>query len=283
MTLSLLYANAIRENVIRLSFSEEVYLSFINDQYDATRLGHGHWYILEDASTGIDGLPNRKVSIVSVQYAPINEVGDTYRKFIDLYTDRSLSAFPCTYSIGSKTQVYGVTHSLSGGKIFPDPGSSVALSMVSVFGLKASQEPQQTDQGVGGKDFSFTRKNVDPNAPYDPIAISSFSVSEGDYAIDSGLANLKKRILRRLITVPGSFAHMPTYGIGVPNYVKKLNRADVVTKLETDAQLQIEQEPEVTQASVKVQPVSSGLVRIDIRIKTQDGKKYSMNAPFSAT
>jgi len=43
----------------------------------------------------------------------------------------------------------------------------------------------------------------------------------GDYATISGIANLIQSIYRRLLTIPGEYAHIPEYGVGVPNYVKR--------------------------------------------------------------
>ena len=40
----------------------------------------------------------------------------------------------------------------------------------------------------------------------------------GDLETISGLDNVRAAILRRLMTVPGSIAYRPTYGVGLQNY-----------------------------------------------------------------
>lgn len=42
------------------------------------------------------------------------------------------------------------------------------------------------------------------------------TTATGDYPLISGLDNIRQRILRRLLTVPGSLAHRPDYGAGIP-------------------------------------------------------------------
>lgn len=279
MSLSFLGALAIKQNVIRLEFSTAIYLSFINDFYDASIVGDNYWTIQETSSqVGIDGFTNHKVKIVQIDYAPYDELGDDHKRFLDLYTDRTLAAFPCTYTLTHNNDHPICNLDRTHGT------ETVTIPSIVLYGLKAAIEPTKIDQGIGGKDIAFLHRSLDPKSTYEPsLALSSFDVFEGDYAIDSGLTNLKKRIIRRMITSPGTFAHMPTYGVGIPNYIKRLNRSDVISKLETDIKLQIEQEPDIVQSSVKIVNVKPELCRVDIRIKTSDGKNYSLSTPFSTT
>ena len=49
---------------------------------------------------------------------------------------------------------------------------------------------------------------------------------QGDIAKTNSFPNLKQAVLRRLLTVPGSFAFRPSYGVGLPLFQNELSSID---------------------------------------------------------
>lgn len=57
--------------------------------------------------------------------------------------------------------------------------------------------------------------------------------SSADIGTIEGLANYKRAIFHRLITVPGSYVHRPDYGIGIRTYQNGLSSFSKQQKLAT--------------------------------------------------
>jgi hypothetical protein len=91
----------------------------------------------------------------------------------------------------------------------------------------------------------------------------------GDLANDSGRAQLRKRIFRRLSTRPGGFYHLDNYGLRVP--AKRLLTADEQRQLELDSVFQVRQEPEVVAASATVTRLAIGTYVLNLRIQDNIG------------
>jgi phage baseplate assembly protein W len=67
----------------------------------------------------------------------------------------------------------------------------------------------------------------------------------GDLGTISGLANLKEALFHRLMTVPGTLVHRPTYGVGIPLYQGRLSSFSVQQRLASLIQEQFKQDPRV--------------------------------------
>lgn len=72
--------------------------------------------------------------------------------------------------------------------------------------------------------------------------------ADGDIAIHDGDESLKKRIVRRIMTSRGDYAHLPNYGVDLQ--IKRLARAGQVQALVNEVGEQVRQEPDVLQAGV---------------------------------
>jgi hypothetical protein len=90
--------------------------------------------------------------------------------------------------------------------------------------------------------------------------------SAGDYALVSGAELVKKLIIRRLITRPGEFSHLPTYGIGLA--VKEPVSTSSLILLRREVERQVLEEPEVEAAQVAliIEP-ASGILTVNVRAK----------------
>lgn len=76
--------------------------------------------------------------------------------------------------------------------------------------------------------------------------------SSGDLGTVSGLANFKRALFHRLVTVPGTLLHKPTYGVGIGNYQNAPNSFTQQQKLANLIKEQFEQDPR----TLKVNSVS---------------------------
>lgn len=76
-----------------------------------------------------------------------------------------------------------------------------------------------------------------------------FGVDSGnDLDTESGNVALKKRVIRRLMSTPGGFPHLPEYGVGLR--VKEPLQSTSLSELRTRIRDQILEEPEVADAEV---------------------------------
>lgn len=89
----------------------------------------------------------------------------------------------------------------------------------------------------------------------------------GDLGQISGLANLKRALFHRLITVPGTLVHRPTYGVGVGLYQNGLSSFSKQAELATRISDQFAQDARVlsvTSVSVVLNPDSPQLTMISV-------------------
>lgn len=101
----------------------------------------------------------------------------------------------------------------------------------------------------------------------------------GDYATVSGADLLKKLILRRLMTRPGDFFHLPKYGIGLRE--KEPIPAGNLGKLKKEIERQILLEPEVASAIVGLTLDSSGVLTVRVQASLRPtGEVVAFSTPI---
>ena len=272
--LQLVSALAVRENVIRLKFSHGVYFSRILDPGDASAIQR-YTVTATTGTVGMDGSPVRAVAVVATAIAPT--VGE-YAQSIDLTLDRAMTPFPATYTVAVN------------GIFTADQSTSLDITATSYEfpAVFANLVVPSVDFAVKTRDFANpqTLKGAQdplPN-PYDPLNLGTIVVDDtGDYAFDEGVESFKKRMYRRLITVPGGFVHLgETYGVGVLQHGKKLGHASLKTQLAAQAELQIGKEPEVAACKVRVESDfnTPGLTRFIILVKLRSGQTSKFSVPF---
>ena len=131
----------------------------------------------------------------------------------------------------------------AGSTVLQKPtGALIQSPYFAIFtGLEASERPSQI---VRQRDLS------NPPAPPGLNSVGGTLVMDasGDYKLVSGPALLKKLILRRLITRPGEFAHLPNYGLGFS--VKEPLRNNDLILLRRQVEQQVLLEPDVNAAQV---------------------------------
>lgn len=121
-----------------------------------------------------------------------------------------------------------------------------------------------------------------PPQPVDNIAGGTLVIgSSGDYALESGPALLKKLIIRRLITAPGGFVHLPDYGVGLQ--VKEVLPAANLIQLRAKILRQIRREPEVEEVDVRLNLGVQNDLTIRVQVKTRSGDAVGFSfSPQSA-
>lgn len=268
--LQLLAVSSVRENAIQLTFSEAPFLDGLlspNDASDPRR------YAITPVPGGIglDGLPVRPVIPL---FAEASNAALTFGAQLILWLDRPMSPFPTQY-------VVAVNNLLTSATQLPlDP----AFTSGQVFGLQRVRIPNDPTTVLPNRDFANpqTRSSgAGQLSIYSAAGLGAFAVdATGDYAIDDGLDNLKKRVLRRLLTRPGAFAYAPGYGVGVQLYSKQLGRASVRQKLAAEAERQIRLEPDVVAVQVTSAQRAPGLVVFTVLVQTITGLSARIDAPF---
>lgn len=268
-------AAAHRENVFRVEFSVPVYFSGILDFEDASH--PTKWRIVPVVgSAGLDGDPVRPLLVTQVRLATEEDgvaIGDVGR-FIDVLTDRPMTSFPALYTVEHR-DIFAADKASS---------SSTGAQVPAVYReITAPTLDMQTPSRDIANAQTFSAAQASLPDPFDPIVLGTIQVDDtGDYAFDEGSVNLRKRVLRRVMTVKNAFAHLPGYGVGLPSYGKKLGTPTVVATIATEAETQIAQEPDVANVRVRtvVDPNVPNLLRVQVLVRPREGKAQRIDVPF---
>jgi hypothetical protein len=234
--LTVVSAVASRENAVQVVFSHGVYFSALGDVQDAA--DPAHYLVLPiDGTVGLDGQPARPVTVQSVA-ALTPPPGAFPNTIVELTLDRPMTPFPSQYSV-TASGLFTADLSL------PIEPSAATQRFAGVF---KEVVPPQVNSGHPMRDLANPQTQSALVAANASALLGSFATdSSGDYAFDQGIVGFKKRILRRLVTRAGGFAHLgSTYGVGVPAAGKKLASAANRANLAAEAEKQIGQEPETS-------------------------------------
>lgn len=107
-----------------------------------------------------------------------------------------------------------------------------------------------------------------------PIDIASAGVGAafrigptGDYVQHSGAELVRKLIIRRIVTVRGSFRHLPNYGFGIQP--KGFINDTILFQLRSEIERVVLKEPEVVSARVKLTRSAQGVLHIYVTAQTR--------------
>lgn len=185
-------------------------------------------------------------------------------RVIRVYFDGELTG-EASYRITAASSVAGA----SGGALSPCSFADFETFLrARVLVVPAAQR----DQNVDLANPFMPRDAPGPDSPLGTYQIDDV----GDWATDSGRANLRKRVFRRATTGLGQFFHLPGYGFG--QALKGLIRPDVLRKLKASAEQQIRLEPDVVAANVIVSTPTPSIVRLNIRVEDRFGRSEEMVA-----
>lgn len=159
----------------------------------------------------------------------------------------------------------------------------VASSAITTANRLLTMAAPPLDRGSANGDMRpRARPRETPNAvtPGIDIFYETFQAawqldSGGDLAIHGGLSALKKRILRRMMSSPGGFYHLPTYGAGLR--VKELRRTTNLREVERQIRTQVLEESEIVAVKVSATAPAPGVLVIRIDAKTVEGLPLGIN------
>lgn len=250
--LTMISAHAVRENVVRMTFSAVPLYTLLDNARDASRLDH--YSILAVSGVSQEGEPVRPVRPVLVEEAA---QGGTA---LDLTVDRPFTGWPAVYRISAIGLV-----STEGAYLLP--GASYTF-----YGLRQGEAPiGSADALVAGRDISNPQslRDLTGMAAGDELALGTYQIGpDGDYANDLAFASWRKRCIRRVMTRYQGFAHLRNYGAGVNDRVKRQFTSREREMLCELAQQQIRLEPETLSVTVVTQALSSGVVVLQVRALT---------------
>lgn len=274
--LSLESAKAIRENVLRLTFTTTLYYSSILDPEDTS---NPEKFLVTPVSGtyGIDGEATRPVTAVRIGHPTVDDgilPGEVGRVF-DITLDRAMTSYPGSYLV-EIVDVYStdLTLTYSGSIEIPALFKQIVPPQFQTGHLSRDIANPQTLRGALAAGIPF------PDAT---AFLGTWRTDDtGDYAFDEGSENLRKRIMRRLITRKHAFAHLPGYGVGIPDLGKQLGVAARLASVQADAESQIREEPDVADVKVTilVDPSIAGLVRVRVFARPKQGAPLNFEVPF---
>ncbi len=266
---------AIRENVIRVEFESPIFLSGLLEPQDAARVEK--WSISADESTtGLDDSTARQVRIVRVELTGSDDgvvLSDSGR-FVNLILDRPMTPFPAVYGV-SWSDIFSrdLTETLSGG--------ATLFSTYRRIEPPTTEAPRKSGDFANPQTVSAARESF--ANPLGDFVLGTYGVGDdGDYALDAGNVALKKRAFRVLMTRKNGFAHLPGYGVGIPEAAMKLGTPVTITSLRADAEEQLSKDPDVAKARVVIvqsldQP---DLVRFRVALRPKVGKPFAFDVPI---
>jgi len=260
-----LFAEPIRENVVRITFSQRVFFSNLLDPNDASNPDR---YVIQAIPNtfGIEEDETREVRVVQV------DPGDTEFQ-IDITVDRPFTSFGSRYQISVNNLV-----STGGDPLNPE-GASFLFD-----GVYRQLVPPVPDRSISNRDLANPQTLAGVLDPLpvttDPNILGTFPVDDqGDYAFDEGLPSYKKRIHRRIFTRKGRFAHLPGYGTILLDSIKKLSQPGVRDAIAGDLEEQIREEPETLAASVTIESTTNGIWFVRVKARTNLGSE-SFDVPL---
>ena len=164
---------------------------------------------------------------------------------VEVFTVETLPPYPQQFRVGAPTLLTAIGVLMSP----PSYGDAWGLTFVS----------QQTEAHQ-----LLDLKN--PQLPLNDQPGGTLNVPPGgDYDVHTGIDVLRKLVIRRLTTAPGSFFHMPDYGIGL-RLKEPLVTPDLV-RLRADIQQQLLKEPEFDAVQAAVALTPDGVLRITIKAR----------------
>lgn len=259
-------AVAVRENCVRLTFNLPLRFTNVRGLIDAADPKN---YLFEGDETtlGEDGLPPRHVLPILVE---LSDVVGSGGRAVDVWLDRRLSPYPAMYWASC-------IRTLAANGALLDDAFAAFAGLTWAPSVLAGATTPATDIA---------------NPGYESAAIPGASqilgvyptTTTGDYGTDQGIASYKKRIVRRITTRRGAFAHLSGYGVGLLDEVKRLALPATRQRMAAEAEAQIKQEPETLDVAITITASSThpGLFFFRVKARTSVFGTVSLDIPVSA-
>lgn len=171
----------------------------------------------------------------------------------------------------------GVTLSLTAPGLLDSTGAALAFGTATFKGV--TEDALTALELLAATKTQESRDLLNRNTPSPSGSLTgTLVVQGGDYQNELGSSLLRKLIIRRLITRPADFYHLPNYGVGLRTK-QPLPAGDLV-RLQASIKQQIMQEPDVTDVGVQVSQ-SQNVLNIQLTVTVaKTGEKLSIGVPF---
>lgn len=163
-----------------------------------------------------------------------------------------------------------------------------SFSGLSTFRLLARTRPPSPPQGTASvvstyRDYANPVFEIDKRTSQVVPGPGFWQYDEtGEIRLDDAEGSLKKRVLRRITTLAGGFAHLPRYG--VPPMLGTIARGDDLQALALRLQEQIRNEPDVRDAAVSVSADAlNGVVRFELVVQQRQIGEISFRVQVPTT
>lgn len=156
-----------------------------------------------------------------------------------------------------------VTHRVSSSTLKDLAGQVIGSPRQADF-LGITDEDKDTFDAQLAKQKVATRDIANPQFPASPYEAGTLQLgADGDYQLEVGAPLVRKLILRRLMSTPRDFFHLPDYGIGFR--VKEPIPVSDLGRLKTTIEQQVLREREVDSAAAQVTMASNGVLTVLVR------------------
>ena len=173
--------------------------------------------------------------------------------------------------------VFGVTLTLYAPNLLDSFAVSVSGLPATFPGVteEAYSTPQQSAVTMTGAAVDLLNRQTPAS---DGSLTGTLIVKDGDYRNQFGTDLLRKLIIRRIITRPGDFFHLPTYGVGVR--VKQPLPGGDMLKLKAAIIKQIQLEPNVDNVNVTLTQTANLLtIAVSVTVKPT-GERLDVGVPL---
>ena len=149
--------------------------------------------------------------------------------------------------------------------------------------VQQSEPDLLTQAGITNKASRFDIANpytLSNAANGSEAQLSTYQIdATGDVANDTGIDYLRKRVIRRAVTLQGEFFHLPQYGFGQP--LKGLLTLAQLQRMRSLAIQQTKPEPDVRTVAVTVSNPQPGIVILNINVESSTGDQVSAVVPIN--
>lgn len=188
----------------------------------------------------------------------------------DITVLEALSGILVTHRISSTT-LLDAGGNLTVAPRHADFAGLLAEDMISELSVLSNKRAQSTDL-------------ANPPAPRLDTLLSGGTLrvnSAGDYVTVTGAELVRKLVIRRLISVPGDFFHLPNYGVGIKEK-EPVPVADLV-QLKSRIEFQVKKEPEILDALASITLDPRGILTVQLRAKLKSGEQIDTSVPLSTS
>lgn len=257
LTFRVIFATAINSNTVRIFLSDEP--RHVSPLGSTDALNRFNWTLLLTVSGDPRVVEPEIEKLENVQPAAdlLASMGivEPNAHSIDLRTARRLANERSTFEVIASPSIENAF-----GNLTMEPPPDDRGSFPGVVAVRPRRVPRPVQQREGRQDFR-----------YDFFETQAYLLDpRRDVDLHGGLEALKKRIIRRLITTPGNFAHLETYGAGLE--VKRTFNPGRLAEVRAKVLEQVRAEEEVRSVAVSAEFQPQGVLIVQVTASTTLGR-----------